>query len=120
MTTVAILPEGPLRSSDGYRAVAGDIQSHGATPGQALDALASQLGGPQETTLVILQPMRPDAWFTAEQQRRLADLMARWRAARDAGQTLPSAEQSELEALVQAELQAALQRSASLAQRLSK
>lgn len=67
----------------------------------------------------MMQPMQPDEWFTAEQQQRLADLMARWRAARDAGSPLPPEEQAELDALVLAELEAAVQRSAALAQRLA-
>lgn len=31
-------------------------------------------------TLLVVQQMRPDRFFTEEQQCRLADLMARWRA----------------------------------------
>jgi response regulator of citrate/malate metabolism len=58
--------------------------------------------------------MRPDELFTAEQQQRLAELLARWRAARDTGASLPPQEQAELDALVQAELRAATERSAAL------
>jgi len=54
-------------------------------------------------------------FFTADQQRRLAKLMKRWRAARDSGETLPADEQSELEALIEAELRAAGDRAAALA-----
>src|SRR5437870_2383356 len=115
MTTVAIVPDNPQGLPARFRAVAGEVQSVGATVGQALDALAAQLGGPAETTLVVVQPMRPDAWFTAEQQQRLAHLMARWRAARDAGAPFPAEEQAELEALAEVELHAAAQRSAALA-----
>jgi hypothetical protein len=56
MTTIAIVPDNPRSSPTTFRAVAGDIQSVGATVGQALDALTAQLGEPQETTLVIVQP----------------------------------------------------------------
>jgi len=118
MTTVAILPDNPLASPARFLAMAGEVQSVGATAGQALDALTAQLGGPAETTLVVVQPMRPDAWFTAEQQQRLAHLMARWRAARDAGAPFPAEEQAELEALTKAELHAAAQRAAALARDL--
>ena len=90
------------------------MQSVGATAGQALDALTAKLGGPAETTLVVVQPMRPDALFTAAQQQRLAALMARWRTARDAGTPLPLEEQAELNGLVEAELRAAVDRSATL------
>jgi hypothetical protein len=62
-----------------------------------------------------MQAMRPDAWFTAEQRQRLADLMARWRAARDAGVPFHPEEQAELDGLVKAELEAAARRSAALA-----
>ena len=63
-------------------------------------------------TLVIVQSHRPDQFFTAQQQRRLSELMARWRAARDAGDSLPPAEQAELDALVDAEVRASGQRAA--------
>jgi len=114
MTTIAIVPDNPKASPARFLAVAGEVQSVGATAGQALDALTAQLGGPEATTLVVVQPMRPDALFTAEQQQRLAALMAHWRAARDAGTSLPADEQAELDALVEAELRAAAQRSAAL------
>ena len=55
---------------------------------------------------------RPDRFFNAEQQRRLAELMARLRAARDRGCMLASDEQTELEALVEAELRGAADRAA--------
>jgi hypothetical protein len=118
MTTVTIVPDNPQASPACFRAVAGEVQSTGATAGQALDALAAQLGGLAETTLVVVQPMRPDALFTAAQQQRLADLMARWRAARDAGAPFPAEEQAELDALVEAELRAAGQRSTALVRQL--
>ena len=38
--------------------------------------------------------------------------MARWRAARDTGTTLPAEEQAELDTLVEAEVQAAIERTA--------
>src|SRR5262249_23072251 len=72
-------------------------QSLGATAGHALDALTAQLGGPAETTLIVVQPMQPDTWFTAQQRQRLEELMARWRAARDSGTCLPPDEQAGLE-----------------------
>ena len=48
----------------------------------------------------------------AQQQQRLSELMARWRAARDAGSALPPAQQAELDALVAAEVRASGQRAA--------
>jgi hypothetical protein len=118
MNTITIFPENPRAPTAQFRAVAGEKQSVGATAGEALDALTAQLGEPQVTTLVVVQPLQADALFTAEQQQRLAELMTRWRAARDAGTPFPLEEQTELDALVAAELHAALQRSAALARQL--
>jgi hypothetical protein len=114
MTTITIVPDDPQASPPRFRAFAGEVQSVGASVGQALDALTAQLDGLAETTLVVVQPMRPDALFTAAQQQRLAELMARWRTARDTGTLFPPEEQVELDALVQAELRAAAERSAAL------
>lgn len=116
MTTITIFPKNPQAQTPRFRAVAGEKQSVGATAGEALDALTAQIGGPSATTLVVVQPMRPDALFTAEQQRRLGELMVRWR---DAGAPLASEEQAELDALVEAELRGAIQRSADLARQLT-
>jgi hypothetical protein len=114
MATITVLPDDPRVATTPYRAVAGDKQAVGQTVGQALDGLRSKLGDPSETTLVIVQPMTPDALFTAEQRDRLAVLMTRWRAARDAGVALPPDEQAELDALVEAEVRAAGERAAQL------
>ncbi len=54
--------------------------------------------------------MRPDRFFTSEQQNRLEELMRLWRAARDAGAQLPTEQQAELEALVEAQLEGAARR----------
>ncbi|HEY1378255.1 MAG TPA: hypothetical protein VGF55_15755 [Gemmataceae bacterium] len=116
MTTITVVPTDVQPS--GYRAISGDRQETGPTVGQALDALTAQLGSAQDTTLVVIQPMRPDGFFNADQQRRMADLMARWRSARDAGATLDPAEQAELETLVRAEVRAAGERAAALLRQL--
>ena len=65
--------------------------------------------------IIIVQNRRPDRFFNADQQQRLAGLMDRWRAMRDRGATLPADEQAELEALIEAELRAAADRAAELA-----
>jgi hypothetical protein len=114
MTAVSILPESVAANDTTYRAVAGDRQSVGRTPGEALDALTAQLDEQESGTLVIVQNLRPDRFFTAQQQQRLLELMAHWRKARDAGSSLPAEEQAELTALVEAELQAAAQRAQAL------
>jgi hypothetical protein len=98
--------------------VAGDKQATGLTVGQALDGLRAKLDGPQETTLVIVQPMTPDAHFTAEQRDRLGTLMDRWRAARAGGTPLSPDEQAELDTLVELELRATAERAAALVRSL--
>jgi hypothetical protein len=62
-----------------------------------------------------MQNLSPDRFFTAAQQQQLAALMARWRALRDQGASLPVGEQAELEALIAAELQASAARATALA-----
>ncbi len=110
MTKISILPAAADGELGGYRGVAGDRQSLGRTPGEALDALTGQLTDDETSTLVVVQSMRADRFFGAAQQERLAELMARRRAARDSGACLPAAEQAELDRLAEAELRAATER----------
>jgi hypothetical protein len=113
----------PVQASDGevtYRALAGDKQSQGRTAGEALDALRSQLPGPQETTLVIVQSFSPDRFFDARQQQRLEELMTRWREARDSGGELPADEATELNTLIQEEVRASSRRTAALLEELGR
>ena len=85
-----------------------------------MDALAAQLPEAEVGTLVIVQNMRPDRFFDADQQRRLAELMARWRAARDAGPPLPAAEQAELDGFIEEEVRAPAKRTAALLHELTR
>lgn len=115
MTSVAVLPDSSSESGTTYRAVAGNKQSSGKTIGEAIDALTPQLENDDNSaTLIIVQQQRPDRFFTAEQQQRREELMAHWRAARDANVEFPAEAQAELEALVLAEVRAARQRAAAL------
>lgn len=114
MTKVAILPERDEQGEMTYRAVAGETETTGRTAGEALDALTSLLPE-EETGTVVVQMLRPDVLFTSAQKQRLEELMARWRAARDAGTTIPPDEQRELDALVDAELRASTARASALA-----
>jgi hypothetical protein len=114
MTKVAILPEPTEKGEITYRAIAAGRQSVGKTAGEALDALTALLPADETGTLVIVQHQRPDGFFSADEQARLQRLMARWRAERDAGRSLPPPEQAELDALVDAELRAASARAADL------
>lgn len=119
MTKVAILPVATATGHIVYHATAGDKQSHGKTAGEALDALTTQLQEEDAGTLVIVQNFRPDCFFDADQQRRLAELMARWRAARDTGISLPTTEQAELDALIEVEVRASTKRTVALLHELT-
>ncbi len=114
MTTIAILPDNPGSPATTYRAVAGKLESVGRTAGEALDGLMAQLDDTTTGTLTVVQQLRPDRFFTADQQKRLGDLMARWRSARDQGRTLASEEQAELERLVEDEVKASAARATAL------
>lgn len=114
MVKVAILPVLTASGTVAFRAVAGDRQSEGRTAGEALDALTTQLSEDEKSALVIVQSLRPDRFFGEGQQRRLAELMARWRDARDAGASLPAHEQAELEALIEEEVRASARRTTAL------
>lgn len=119
MTTVTILPISSSSGEKFYRAIAGDKQCVGKTAGQALDGLTAQLGETESNMLLVIQSFRPDSFFSAEQQKRLSELMSLWRIARDRGQTLLPEQQAELDTLVEAELKAATARTAALMQQVS-
>ncbi len=104
MTTITILPE-----EKSYRAVAGEKQSVGRTAGAALDALTAQLDEEESGTLLIIQSQRPDRFFSLDQKNRLVKLMEKRQS-----QILTKEEETELEDLVEAELNGARQRAEEL------
>jgi uncharacterized membrane protein YdfJ with MMPL/SSD domain len=112
MTTVAILPVPTEKGGVSYRGVAGDKHSYGSTVGEALDTRTAQLPSDETGLLVVVQSQRPDRFFDAAQQRRMAELMSQWRRVRDEGGALPLNEQLELDALIEAELVASANRAA--------
>lgn len=114
MTRVAILSVPVENDGVSYCAMAGDKRSFGHTAGEALDLLTSQLAREDAGTLVIVQSRQPDRFFDARQQRRLSELMNRWRTARDQGGSLPASEQAELAGLVDSELRATAARADAL------
>ena len=120
MTKVAILPEFSVEGNTVYRAVAGARQAVAKTVGAALDALTAQLPLEESGTLVVVQNHRADRFFTAQQQQRIDELMGCWRAARDSGKSLSPSEQAELNALVDAEVQASGERAAAALDDLAK
>jgi hypothetical protein len=104
MTTITILPE-----EKNFRAVAGKKESIGRTAGEALDALTAQLDEEETGTLVIIQNRRSDNFFNASQQNRLTSLMEKRKT-----EMISAAEETELENLVEAELNGARQRAKEL------
>ncbi|MDA1049178.1 MAG: hypothetical protein O3C40_01690 [Planctomycetota bacterium] len=111
MSSVSIFP---IVVDDGgtiYRAVCGEHRSSGKTAGEALDAIRKQLTGDERNTMVVLQEREPDQFFPVESQVRLRQLMSGWRQARDTGVSFDAGLQSELDALIDAELVAATERS---------
>ena len=113
MSTISVFPESnPLPRV--YRAVSGEREAIGPTIGDAVNNLTNKFGEPDGTTLVVVQVMKPDRYFTAEQIIRLRDLMDKWRSARDTGAAFSHDEQVELDALIQAELEGMIQRTKAL------
>jgi hypothetical protein len=118
--TVAILPVPGEEGELSFHAVSGGKSSLGRTRGEALDAISAQLSDEQDGTLVVVQSFHSDRYFSAPQQRRLAELMGRWSHAGQQGEGLPDSEQAELEALIEMEVRAAGQRAAALADELGR
>jgi hypothetical protein len=113
MSTIEIIQEQANVENSVYRARCRDWQAVGASPGAALDALERLVAASHEDgsgTVVIVQRFRPDAFFTKQKQARLQELMERFQAALADGEELAAEERKELEALVDAEWQAAIDR----------
>lgn len=89
--------------SAGFRAVAGSRQSVGQTAGQALDALLAQENGAIESSAILIQRFVPDAYFTQAQHDRMQELLA-------VGENRTAPENEELNALIDAELEATISR----------
>lgn len=119
MTAVAIFSESANGNGTQYRAVGGGFQTVGRSAGEALDSLTAQLNPSEAGTVIVIQSFAPDQFFSAADRQRLADLTARWRAARDSGGKFDPGEQSELERLTQAEQEAALRRTEALRRELN-
>jgi hypothetical protein len=117
--TVTILPVPSEEGKLSFHAVSGGKSSLGRTPGEALDAISPQLSD-EHGTLVVVQSFHPDRYFSAPQQRRLAELMGRWSRAGQESGGLPHSEQAELDTLIEMEVRAAGQRAAALADELGR
>lgn len=108
MTAIAIRTEESDSGKPRFRAIAGNRQSVGRTMGEALDALTADWGDGVQEAAVLIQRFQPDQYFTAAQYDRMQELLAR-RAA------LAAEERAELEALLDAELEATIARTDQLA-----
>jgi hypothetical protein len=122
MTVIEIVQENQPQQTL-YRAIGGDQQAIGSTPGQALDSLTEMLAttnrDDEGELLVIMQRFRPDVFFNEQQQSRLQELMSRFHEVGNDLDALSSEERQELEQLVDAEWQAAIERSAAILKRIS-
>ena len=120
MTRVAILTVPAEDGGVAYCAVSGEKRSFGDTAGKALDSLTAQLGNQGGGTLVVVQSGSPDPYFGAPEQQRLAELMRRWREARDQGRAWADEEEQELKRLVDLELRASADRAAAISGELGR
>lgn len=110
MNTIEILQESALNQPKIYRAICGEKQALGHSPGQALDELEQQLTAPETNTLIIVQRFLPDRFFPEPQHQKLQQLMNQFHEGQDNQKRLSNEEQNELEALAEAELAAANKR----------
>lgn len=93
-----------------YRADAEGKHSFGGTVGKALDALTAQFENPEADTIFIVQRFVPDEYFTADQQRRMSELIQKVSDAEVGKAELSPEDRAELEALVEAELEGSARR----------
>ena len=107
MPSIAIRTEPNEADAPCFRAVAGSRQAVGRTMGEALDALTADWGDDIQEMAVLIQRFQPDAYFTAAQYCRMQGLLARRTA-------MTAEERAELEALIEAELDATVARTESL------
>jgi hypothetical protein len=103
MTSIAIRTDQQEPSERRFRAIAGDRQCTGKTMGEALDALTAEWGDSNQETIVLIHRFRPDQYFTQTQYDRMQVLLAR-------RSTLTPEERTELEALIDAEVDATISR----------
>jgi len=122
LQTIEIYREWGKQKTDRYRAVRGQQQAKGKTPGQALDSLEKMLTPDGETanSLIILQRFQPDEFFSEPQQMRLQELMSRFHETIKRDTALTSDERTELEQLVDMEWIAAIARTTNILAQINK
>lgn len=116
MSTITITPESS--ASKRFRAVRGSHVTTGSSIGNAIDEMAKETGFDRELSVVIVNPMQPDQFFSAAQRDRLSDLMAQWRTARDHHQPFAVELKRDLDELIKTELVATMERAKYLARSL--
>ncbi|MBX7173721.1 MAG: hypothetical protein K1X72_22315 [Pyrinomonadaceae bacterium] len=99
-----------------FSAVSGKNKSFGKTVGEAIDALEKQTPG-EPNSVIYIQDFQPDEFFTAEQQRRLSELMQKFK---DNDSDFSAEEKKELEKLIDEELEGSAKRVAKIAEKLGK
>ncbi len=110
MNTIEIIQESTPNQPTTYRAICGEKQALGISPGQALDELEEQLTNIETNTLIVIQRFLPDRFFSQPQHEKLQQLMNKFHESQDNRQLLSREEQQELEELTAAELAAATER----------
>jgi hypothetical protein len=103
MTAIAIRADQTETGEYQFRAISGDRQRLGRTMGEALDALTAGWGDSVQETVVLIQRFQPDQYFTQAQYNRMQELLAR-------RSSLTPEERSELEALIDTEVDATVAR----------
>jgi hypothetical protein len=114
MQTISIFQESGNRKKPSYRAIQGQQQAKGKTPGQALDSLERLAKDQEENSLVILQRFGTDTFFSQQQQERLQDLMSQLQEAINDDASLTQSERAELEQLIDIEWAGAIARAAAI------
>ncbi|KAA3658120.1 MAG: hypothetical protein DWQ04_26075 [Chloroflexi bacterium] len=116
LQTIGIFQESGKRNKGVYRAVRGQQQAEGKTPGQALDSLEKLLTTEEKiaSSLVILQRFQADALFSTSQIERLQELMAQFQTSINDDKAFSLEEKAELEELIDAEWIAAIARGATI------
>ncbi len=116
LQTIGIFQESSTQKKAVYRAVKGQQQAEGKTPGQALDSLEKMLKTEERvaSSLVILQRFQADALFSETQIDRLQELMAQFRKSINKDDAFTLEEKAELEELIDAEWIAAIARGATV------
>lgn len=117
---ITIISETTATNETLWRAATDGKEAIGKTAGEALDGLTTGIDKSRNGMFIVYEQWQPDEFFTIAQQKRLSELMARWRTARDAGRTLATEEQKELEKLVEVELEASAKRAKKVAREMKK